>query len=97
MLGKAALDEEAGDGIDDEAEELTYGEFSMTLFCALMRKLSPSAETTFIDIGSGRGQLVLMAAAGHRPQADLDQSIPSLHVHCTVSVAGRVTTWFDHS
>jgi len=47
---------------DDEAEELVYGEFSLPLFCALLDEVSPSRATTFLDIGAGRGQLVLAAA-----------------------------------
>lgn len=63
MLDKAAAESGCVD-IDDEAEELVYGEFGMPLFCALIDGLEPSASTTFVDFGSGRGQLVLAAAKG---------------------------------
>ena len=65
VLEKAAEDEEKLDGhLDDECEELIYGEFSLALFCALLDKLAPCQTMSFIDVGSGRGQLVLAAASG---------------------------------
>jgi hypothetical protein len=42
--------------------ELTYGEMDLSFFIALLRRLNPSSHSKFVDLGSGRGQLVLAAA-----------------------------------
>jgi hypothetical protein len=42
--------------------ELTYGEMDLTFFVALINRLDPSEGSRFVDLGSGRGQLVLAAA-----------------------------------
>ena len=42
--------------------ELTYGEMDLELFLAVLKYLGPPQRRKFIDIGCGRGQLVLTAA-----------------------------------
>jgi hypothetical protein len=42
--------------------ELTYGEMDLSFFIALLRRLNPPPHSKFVDLGSGRGQLVLAAA-----------------------------------
>ena len=64
VLQVLELADDDDEELDDELEELIYGEFSLPLFCALMEELKPSSDATLLDIGSGRGQLVLAAAKG---------------------------------
>jgi SAM-dependent methyltransferase len=42
--------------------ETTYGEMDLAFFVALLRRINPSPGLKFVDLGSGRGQLVLAAA-----------------------------------
>ena len=49
-----------GDAVDSS---LTYGEYDLDHFCALVdRALDGKADATFVDVGSGVGRLVLAAA-----------------------------------
>ena len=53
--------EEAGQ-CEGKEGELTYGEMDLSFFVALLRRLNPARGARFVDLGSGRGQLVLAAA-----------------------------------
>jgi hypothetical protein len=54
-----ATDDELCEG---QEGELTYGEMDLSFFIALLRRLNPPRNSKFVDLGSGRGQLVLAAA-----------------------------------
>jgi len=45
--------------------ELTYGEFDLHFFFALLRVTEPRPHESFVDIGSGCGRLVLAAAIAY--------------------------------
>lgn len=45
--------------------ELTYGEFDLDFFWALLRAAAPRPSERFVDVGSGCGRLVMAAALAH--------------------------------
>ena len=47
------------------AKELTYGEFDLRGFLALLDEADPQPGDSFVDVGSGCGRLVLAAALAH--------------------------------
>ena len=47
---------------DASATDFIYGEFDSAFFLGLLDRLNPGDDATFADIGSGRGQLVILAA-----------------------------------
>ena len=77
MEAAAALEAEVGSSLEDqrdEDEELMYGEFDMGFFLALLESLEDRLAAreakkkkngggAFVDVGSGRGQLAVLAAA----------------------------------
>ena len=66
--GSALIDSEHNDDgneeeiCDGKEGETTYGEMDLAFFIALLRRINPSSGSRFVDLGSGRGQLVLAAA-----------------------------------
>lgn len=77
MAEADALAADAGISNDDEDAELMYGEFDAGFFVALMESLEPELKAleegdvdggavvngSFVDIGSGRGQIAVLASA----------------------------------
>jgi hypothetical protein len=73
---------------EEEDEELMYGEFDMGFFLALLETLEGGLAAlegggsggVFVDVGSGRGQLAVLAAAA-RPWARCTglEYMPVLH------------------
>ena len=57
-----ATDEVSTSYLSTDDETTTYGEFPLSFFLALLDHLAPPATASFLDLGSGRGQLVLAAA-----------------------------------
>mmetsp|Transcript_14282 Transcript_14282/g.23490 ORF Transcript_14282/g.23490 Transcript_14282/m.23490 type:complete len:245 (-) Transcript_14282:224-958(-) len=100
-----ALDVSSGEGDEpDEDEELMYGEFDMGFFLALLDSLegdltalekARSGAGVFVDVGSGRGQLAVLAAAA-RPWARCVglEYMPVLHsiADCVAGVSTDAVT-----
>ena len=77
-LAAAEVSPQPYDSIDDEGT--TYGEFPIDFFLALFEKLDPSPDTHFIDLGSGRGQIVLAASRSRRwASCQGIEILPELH------------------
>mmetsp|Transcript_28218 Transcript_28218/g.70943 ORF Transcript_28218/g.70943 Transcript_28218/m.70943 type:complete len:278 (+) Transcript_28218:137-970(+) len=66
--------------VDDDTDEVIYGEFSLPLLCALLESANLPEGAVFVDIGSGRGQLCLTAAAVRGWKACIGvELLPELH------------------
>jgi len=57
-----ALADDSTSDFDDTSEQFIYGEFDMPFFLALLARFPSSPSASFADLGSGRGQLVHLAA-----------------------------------
>lgn len=62
---QACAEEEVTQRFTSRSKELTYGEFDLDFFLALLRDAQPQPGESFCDVGSGCGRLVLAAALAH--------------------------------
>jgi len=80
--GKVTVD------FDESADDFIYGEFDMGFFLGLLARLNPTDDAIFADIGSGRGQLVILAALTRKWRRCVGiEIVPILHEMACAALA----------